>query len=63
MYTLFNKELNRFLKHPVDGVWATENIEEAQELLEAAKQYVTAVGIPELVDKLTIMEISADGIN
>lgn len=58
MYTLFNKELQRFLKHPSDGVWASESIEEAQDLLEAAKQYCRAIGVPEIADQLTVVEIS-----
>jgi len=60
MYTLFNRELNRYLTHPKDGIWASDDLEEAQELLEAAKQYVVAIGVPELADQLTIMEISME---
>lgn len=63
MYTLFNKELNRFLKHPKDGVWATDNFEAAEKLLEAAKEYVRAIGMPEIVDYITIMEINTEQIN
>lgn len=58
MYTLFNKELNRFLKHPKDGIWATDNLDEAQELLKSAQNYVKAIGIPEIAEKLVVMEIS-----
>ncbi len=58
MYTLYNRELNRFLKHPKDGIWASENLEEAQELLKAAQDYVKAIGVPEISDKLGIMEIN-----
>lgn len=63
MYTLFNKELNRFLKHPKDGVWATDNFEEAERLLESAKEYVRAVGMPEMADYITILEISTEQLN
>ena len=63
MYTLYNRELNRFLKHPKDGIWASENLEEAQKLLEAAQEYVKSVGVPEIADKLTIMEISMGQID
>lgn len=60
MYTLFNKELNRFLKHPKDGVWATESFEDAEKLLEAAKEYVRAVGMPEIADYITILEVNVE---
>jgi hypothetical protein len=60
MYTLYNKELQRFLKHPKDGIWATNDLQEAEELLIAAKEYVAAVGIPEVAECLTIMEISTE---
>lgn len=60
MYTLFNKELNRFLKHPKDGVWATESFEDAEKLLESAKEYVRAVGMPEIADYITILEINVE---
>lgn len=63
MYTLFNKELNRFLKHPKDGIWASEILEEAQELLKCARDYVVSLGKPELADKITIMEIKIDQMN
>ena len=62
MFTLFNKELKRFLKHPKDGLWASENNEEAQELLKFAKEYVVAIGYPEISDQLTIVEISSDKV-
>jgi hypothetical protein len=60
VYTLFNKELNRFLKHPKDGVWATESFEDAEKLLEAAKEYVRAVGMPEIADYITILEVNVE---
>lgn len=58
MYTLYNTELKRFLKHPKDGVWASDSREEADALLESAKEYVRAIGVPEIATKLTILEIS-----
>jgi len=63
MYTLYNKEINRFLRHPKDGVWASEDLEDAQVLLESAQEYVKAIGVPELADKLTIMEINMSQID
>jgi hypothetical protein len=60
MYTLYNKMLGRFLKHPKDGVWASDSEEEAQELLTSAKEYVKAVGIPEMAEELTVVEISME---
>lgn len=59
-YVLYNKELQRYLKHPKDGVWASQSLEEAQDLLDAAKAYVKAVGVPELADNLTILEVESD---
>lgn len=60
MFALYNKELKRFLKHPKDGIWASDNIEEAQILLKSAQDYVKSVGVPEIVDYLTIIEISLE---
>jgi hypothetical protein len=62
MFVLYNKELNRFLKHPKDGIWASDNKEEAQKLLEVAQQYVRAIGVPELADSLIILEISMENM-
>ena len=63
MYTLYNRELNRFLKHPKDGVWASEDLQEAEKLLQCAREYVKAIGVPEIADKLTIMEVSFNQID
>jgi len=62
MFVLYNKELKRFLKHPKDGIWASEDIEEAQNMLQSAQEYVKVIGFPEIADYLTVMEISTDNI-
>lgn len=60
MFTLYNRELKRFLKHPKDGIWATESFEDAEKILAAAKEYVVAIGVPEIADHLSIMEVGMD---
>lgn len=39
-YTLYNKKLSHFLVHPQVGMWHTNNLEEAKEMLAACKEYV-----------------------
>jgi hypothetical protein len=60
MYALYNRELKRFLKHPKDGIWASESFDDAEKVLNSAKQYVAAIGVPEIADHLTIMEVGID---
>jgi hypothetical protein len=59
MFVLFNQNLNRYFKHPrVDGVWWTNNSEEAEKMLDNIKQAVIESGYPEIVSGMKVIEIS-----
>ena len=38
-YTLFNKNLKRKLMHPIIGLWFTNDINEARDMLALCKKY------------------------
>jgi len=38
-YTLFNKKLKRKLIHPIIGLWFTNDIDEARDMLAACKRH------------------------
>ena len=42
LYTLYNKQLDHFLVHPQIGLWYTNNLAEAQEMLAACHEYVNS---------------------
>jgi hypothetical protein len=60
-YTLFNKRLNRQLTHPKVGLWFTNDLKEAEEMLQACKEYVQAIGVPSILEDFEIMELSSEG--
>lgn len=62
MYTLFNEREKRYLKHPRVGLWFTPDKHEAENMLSAAKQYVKAIGMPDLANHFSIVEISEDSL-
>lgn len=39
-YTLYNKQLDHYLVHPQVGLWHTDDLAEAQEMLVACREYV-----------------------
>lgn len=43
-YSIFNKSLNKKLSHPKLGIWFTEDIHEAKELLRCFKEYLNNIG-------------------
>ena len=60
-YGLLNKRLNRKLTHPKVGLWFTNNIEEAEDMLKACKEYLAAIGAEALSDDFEIVELSLEG--
>ena len=39
-YTLYNKSLKKKLVHPVVGLWYTNDMEEAEEMLKLCKEHI-----------------------
>ena len=60
MFVLFNKNLNRYFKHPKIGIWWSHDHEEANKLLEVMKQLIVDSGLPELAAGLVVHEIADD---
>jgi hypothetical protein len=44
-YTLYNKRLKRQLIHPRIGLWFTNSIDEANEMLDACHEYLKSSGL------------------
>jgi hypothetical protein len=47
-YTLYNKRLNKKLTHPKVGVWFTNNLDEAKDMLKSCKGYLTSCNLTAL---------------
>jgi hypothetical protein len=58
MFVLYNKNLNRYFKHPRIGVWWSHDLEEAEQLLQVAKEVVKDMGLSELADALVVQEVT-----
>lgn len=46
-YTLFNERNQEKLHHPAVGLWYANEIKEAQEMLAACREYMSAMNLPE----------------
>jgi hypothetical protein len=58
-YTLYNKRLKRRLTHPRIGLWFTNDLQEAQEMLTACQQYLSGHSLDGLHDDFCIIEIES----
>ena len=59
MFVLFNKNLNRYFKHPkAGGIWYTNDLVEANVFIENIKKFSIEVGYPELTDGFVVQEVS-----
>lgn len=57
-FTLYNKHLDRKLMHPRYGLWCTQDLKEAEEMLIACKEYLQASNVPEAeFDNFVIWDI------
>lgn len=59
-YTLFNNANKRYLTHRKVGIWYTDNIKEAEEMLEACKKYIDSLGLPKFAEEIFISEINEE---
>ena len=46
-YTLFNERNQEKLVHPAIGLWYADKIEEAEDMLDACREYMSALSLPE----------------
>ena len=62
-YTLYNKKLNRRLVHPRIGLWYTNDMEEARNMLESCHEYLRAIKMENMCDFVIIDIESGDEID
>jgi hypothetical protein len=56
MYTLFNKGNDKCLIHPIIGLWATNDLQEAKEMLDDCKKYLRFQGLQSIEDNFVIID-------
>lgn len=57
MYGLYNRKLDRKLAHPVVGVWHTNELKEAEKMLEACHEYLDASGLSSMKEDFKVVEV------
>jgi hypothetical protein len=55
-YSLYNKRLDRKLKHPKIGIWYSNDLKEAEEMLKACKGYLDSSGLSDFKDNFVIID-------
>ncbi len=56
-YTLYNKQIDRRLTHPVIGLWYTSDLKEAEEMLEACCEHLDASNLSKMKDSFVIIDV------
>ena len=59
-YTLHNKDLGINLEHPSVGLWFTNDINEANEMLEACHEYLVSINASEMTENFIIVEVETE---
>jgi len=57
-YSLYNKRLDRKLKHPKIGIWYSNDFDEAKKMLEACMEYLEASGLSDFKEDFVILDES-----
>ena len=55
-YALFNKGNSKYLIHPVVGLWTTNDLQEAKDMLKDCKTYLISQGLQNIVDDFVIVD-------
>lgn len=55
-YRLFNKREDKFLEHPLVGLWGTSELSEARAYLSACHEWLKADGLEHLADDYVIWD-------
>ena len=61
IYGLFNKSNQVYLTHPRCGLWCTDDLAEAEAMLESCRNYFRAVGLDVLIDQIGVVEVPDKG--
>lgn len=59
MYALYNKRTNRYLTHPKIGLWFTNDLSEAEDMLYEFRRYLETEDMAKVAD-LEIRLVSAN---
>lgn len=58
-YTLFNKGNGKCLIHPIVGLWATSDLQEAKDMLEDCKKYLMSQGLQNIVNDFVVVDVES----
>jgi len=58
-YTLYNKKLERRLIHPSIGLWFTNNLDEAKNMLESCHEYLCASKMENMCEFFVIIDVES----
>ena len=58
-YTLYNKRLNRRLTHPRIGLWFTNDLNEAKDMLKSCNDYVLGNNIQGIRQDFCIIDVES----
>jgi len=61
-YTLYNKSNNNKLNHPKVGLWFTNSLDEAKEMLCSFYDYLDSSNLSALKDEIVIFDIDKNKI-
>lgn len=59
-YSLYNNLNKKHLIHPRVGVWYCEDLSEAEDMLKACQDYLRAMKLEDIIDKISIVESKDD---
>jgi hypothetical protein len=63
-YTLYNKKLERRLIHPAVGLWFTNNLDDAKNMLKDCHECLCALKMENMCEFFVIIDVeSGDEIN
>lgn len=58
-YTIYNKITNLKLVHPAYGIWNTNSLQEAQEMLASCREFVISIGLEDIVNEFIITDLDS----
>jgi len=60
MYSLYNKRTGRYLTHPKVGLWLTNDLVEAEDMLAEFNHYLSSEELSDLSPDLEIRAVTPD---
>lgn len=55
-YALYNKKIKTYLNHPKLGLWNTNDLKEAQSMLDACQEYAKTFNVPDYENQFVIID-------